>query len=117
MHSPAILRTTRKSVRRAQRTPQTTQRSDRKQVGQQGVRKRKRTLPKSRYSSARDFCRSPAPYEPPRDKEGHLNFYCNQEDSEGGSYTYINSVATNFRKHLKTVHKIEILPEKPAIIQ
>src|ERR1051326_7053500 len=117
MHSPASPRTTRKSVRGAQRTPQTTQRSGRKQVAQQGVCKQKRALPKSRYSSTRDFCRSPAPHEHPRDKQGRLNFYCNQKGSEGGSCTYVNGVATNFRKHLKTIHQIDVLPEKPMVIQ
>jgi len=58
----------------------------------------------------RPYTRKPAPYEPSRAPDNNLLFYCGQEGCN-----WVHQVASNFRKHLKSKHDIDVKPEASQI--
>jgi len=53
----------------------------------------------------RPYTRKPASYEPSRAPDNNVLFYCGQE-----GYNWVHQVASNFRKHLKSKHDIDVKP-------
>ena len=76
------------------------------------VRKQKRGLIRNRFD-LRTYTRELKSNENLRDpRTSMLLFYCGQENCD-----YVNGVSSNFKKHLRTKHKIEVLPLKPLVLQ
>jgi hypothetical protein len=78
--------------------------------GKRSVRKKQRHAPRNRFDLG-PFIREPSSYEEERDSQNNKLLYCGQENC-----LYKSDVNSNFRKHLRTKHQIEVFPEKPFIL-
>jgi hypothetical protein len=80
---------------------------------QKSVRKpaKRQAFPWSKYQ-LRTHARSPTGDEPERDKDGRLLYYCNEEHC-----LYSHGVSSNFLKHLRSKHGINVKAQKNPVIQ
>jgi hAT family C-terminal dimerisation region len=71
----------------------------------------KKSLPRNRYP-LRQYTREPASNEPKRDNLDRLLFYCGEEGC-----LWSHAISSNFLKHLRTNHKIEVKPQKNEVLR